>query len=128
MVISDVILFRDGGTITILVSDDPKAGAYTLPTPYHSEPRSIYWNETPPDDYDYRKGKELAIGSLEEAEFLAKLKAWWHLYLTDEIRDDLAYLEGLAEWRNLPERLDKAVTFYRIRRVIEYLAKRDVEQ
>ena len=55
MIISDVTIFRDGGTITILIDDDPKAGEYTLPTPFEPEPRSIFWKQ-------YRHGKRTPEG------------------------------------------------------------------
>ncbi|MBI5052664.1 MAG: hypothetical protein HZB52_05305 [Chloroflexi bacterium] len=113
MDISKVDMLRDGGTIIIKTSNDPKAGEYTLPTPWSGEPRHIHWN-----------GEKLAIGSLEEYEFLTKIKRWWEAQLTEEIRDALETLDKLREWRNLPEKLQSAVSFHRVRTVIEYLEKR----
>ena len=110
MQISRIDILRDGGTIIIQISDDPKAGIYKLPTPFLGEPRCIYWNHKP-----------LVPGSLDEAEFLGKLKFWWDTEMTDVIRDALSVFDKQTRTRSLP---NQAYPFLYVRTVIEYLEKR----
>ena len=110
MQISRIDILRDGGTIIIQISDDPKAGTYKFPTPLFGELRCLYWN-----------GKPLVLGSLEETEFLGKLKLWWDTELTDVIRDALSVFDKQIMTRSLPS---QTYPFLYVRTVIEYLEKR----
>jgi hypothetical protein len=112
MILSRVDMLRDGGTIILTVVDDAKAGKYVLPTPFVSEPRRLSWN-----------GKEIPIGSLEETEFLAKLKNWLNDHAAEKLVDSLQELNRLKK-RPLPDHVEKAFAFHRVQIVADYLEHR----
>ncbi len=115
MIISKVDALRDGGTIILTVVDDAKAGEYVLPTPFVGEPRHLTWN-----------GKEISIGSLEETEFLAKLKVWLTDHAADKLVNSLQELNHLKK-RPPPDQVEKAFAFNRVQSVADYLEHRPPE-
>jgi hypothetical protein len=115
MIISRVDMLRDGGTIVLTVLDDAKAGKFVLPTPFAGEPRHLTWN-----------GIEIPIGSLEEDEFLAKLKDWLNDHAADKLVNSLQELNRL-KIQPLPGQREKAFAFHRVQSVADYLEHRPPE-
>ena len=112
MIISRVDMLRDGGTIILNVVNDAKAGQYILPTPLAGEPRHLKWN-----------GKEIPIGSLEETEFLAKLKDWLNDHAADKLVNSLHEFDRL-KIKPLPAQREKAFAYHRVQSVADYLEQR----
>jgi hypothetical protein len=111
--VSDIMIWRDGGTVTFTIEGGPLAGKYRLRTPFAGEPRVLFRDETP-----------LTVGGPDEAALLAGLREWFSATETTNARDGLARLDGLHEWRNLPEELDRVVPLHRVRTVIACLEAR----
>ncbi len=110
--ISNVDVLRDGGTTIIIVVDDTKAGEYILPTPFVGEPRHLSWN-----------GTQLAIGSPEEVEFLAKLKDWLNEHAADKLVESLHDLDRMKV-QHPPGSREKAFAYHRVLYVVDYLGHR----
>ncbi len=113
MTVSGIEILRDGGTILFRIHDSPLAGSYQLRTPFDGEPRLIH-----------RDGAALAVGSVEESRLSDELQHWLDTQLTPSVRATLSKLEGLREWRNLPDELVQVIPLVRIRGVIERLRGR----
>ena len=113
MEITGVDVLRDGGTIIIRVTDDLRSGKYLLPTPFIKGPRHIAWN-----------GQDLTIGSPEEKEFLMKLKGWWDIHLTMDIKKAL---ENFDEHPGQSSMAKPVLDFLYIRTVIKYLEPRHIK-
>ena len=113
MDITDIEVYRDGGTIEFCLSAHPLAGLFRLP------PR---WSDRPPNLL--RDGKELAAASAEERQVLELLREWMLRTLTPDLAKSLSDLDSLREWRNLPPTLASAVPVHYIRTVIDYLSGR----
>ena len=111
--VSDIMTWRDGGTVTFTIMEGSLAGKYRLRTPFAGEPRLLYRDETP-----------LTVGGPDEAALLVGLREWFSATATTNDRDAVSRLEGLHELRNLPEELDRVVTLHRIRSVIACLEAR----
>jgi hypothetical protein len=112
MKIISVDALRDGGTIIMTVSDYVRPGDYMLPTPFTSEPRHLFWNNT-----------QLEIGSPEELEFLAKLRLWLEEHAADKLVDSLHNLDKMKE-KPSPIQREKAFTWHRVLYVADYLEHR----
>jgi hypothetical protein len=106
--VHDIMMWRDGGTITFTVEGDNLSGRYRLRTPIAGEPRLLF-----------RDDVQVPIGGEAEAVLTSALKRWLSFNIDDE--NALARLGELHEWRNLPEDLARVVPLYRIRSVIRYL-------
>lgn len=115
MKISNVDVFRDGGTTIIIVVDDARAGEYMLPTPFVGEPRHLSWN-----------GTQLAIGSPEEVEFLGKLKVWLNEHAADKLVESLHDLNRMKVKPATGTR-EKAFAYHRVLYVADYLEHRLLE-
>jgi hypothetical protein len=113
VVIRDIAIYRDGGTIEFRLESHPLAGLYRLPPRWHA----LRPNLT-------RDGRELAAGSDEEARVLRLLKTWMRETLSPETATALDELGAMREWRNLPPSLEAAVPIFYIRTVLEYLSGR----
>jgi hypothetical protein len=111
VIVTDIIILRDGGTILFRIEDPPSlAGKYRLRTPFAGEPRPIFRDEA-----------QLEFGSAEEAALSSALQGWLESRLTPAAGAALRELDELKEWRNLPSRLDEVVPLHRIRDVIRCL-------
>jgi hypothetical protein len=113
MRIGDIMIRRDGGTITFTVEDSELAGKYQLRTPFAGEPRPLF-----------RDHRQLALGGPEEMALLASLRDWLSAAATEDSQRALARLDGMREWRNLPEDLDRVIPLHRIKSVIKCLEAR----
>jgi hypothetical protein len=113
MEVTDIEVYRDGGTIIFKIVGPPADGAYRLQTPFKGEPRPLFRDE-----------RRLNFGSVEESQVLKALQAWLEGQLTAEMSEALDELDRLKGWRNLSEKLDEAVPFHRIRAVIQCLEAR----
>jgi hypothetical protein len=113
MLVSDIMVWRDGGTITFVVSDGTTAGKYRLRTPFAGEPRVLFRDEV-----------QLPCGGAAEKELALALRAWLDATLTKQVTAALKRLDSLHEWRNLPEDLAAVVPVHRIRTVTTCLEAR----
>ena len=113
MTITDIEMFRDGGTIVFTLSGTPNAGRYRLQTPFRGEPRPIFLND-----------RQLEFGSPAEQELVPQLQAWLDQAMTKDRLNALRKLDTLKEWHNLPNKLLDAVPLHRIRTVLECLIRR----
>lgn len=66
-------------------------------------------------------GHELAQDAQENVEIERVLSNWLRDQMTSQAEADLAELDGMREWRNLPDRFDNAVLLHRVRGIIERL-------
>jgi hypothetical protein len=111
--ISDVEIYRDGGTLEFRVSGSEVDGFYRLQTPVKGIPEPLFRDEV-----------KLPCGGAEEGKILLVLEQW----LTDSITPDagtaLAELEKMRLWLNLPDRLREVVPLYYIRSVAKRLRDR----
>jgi len=115
MRIGDIMIWRDGGTITFTIEDSELAGKYRLRTPLAGEPRPLF-----------RDDRQLTLGGPEEMALLAGLRDWLSATATADSQRALARLDGMREWRTLPQDLDRVVPLYRIKSVIKCLEARAV--
>lgn len=113
MHVGDIMIWRDGGTITFAINGCDLAGKYRLQTPLAGEPRPLF-----------RDDALLRIGGPDEAAVLANLREWLSATATAEAHKALARLDGMREWRSLPDDLDRVVPLHRIRSVIRCLEAR----
>lgn len=113
MQIREIMIWRDGGTITFTIEESALAGRFRLRTPFAGEPRPLF-----------RDDIELALGGSDEAALLTGLRDWWSTTATEASRRALTQLDSLKEWRNLPEELNRVVPLHRIREVIRCLEGR----
>ncbi|HEY6854207.1 MAG TPA: hypothetical protein VI139_08165 [Gemmatimonadales bacterium] len=114
MQIGEIMIWRDGGTISFTIDDGALAGRYRLRTPFAGEPRPLY-----------RDDVALALGGPDEAALLDGLRAWWATAATDEAQRALTELDGMREWRSLREELTRVLPLHRIRDVIRCLEARE---
>jgi hypothetical protein len=113
MIVRDIAVWRDGGTITFTIEGDPLPGAYRLQTPFAGATRPLF-----------RDGQELSGGGAEEREVMQALQRWVAAQSTAPIAAALERLDQLPMWRNLPGELLTAVPIHRIRTVIRCLEDR----
>jgi hypothetical protein len=113
MHVSDIMIWRDGGTITFVVGDSPVNGKYRLRSPLHGEPRPLFH-----DDEQIENG-----GAIEKA-LLVELRYWFASTVTTDAAEAIRKLDSLREWRNLPDELAKVVPLHWIRTVIRCLEAR----
>ena len=113
MRVTDIMIWRDGGTISFVLDGSTMAGRYRLQAAWHGEPRPFF-----------RDDQQLPCGGPEERAVTVELRAWLEASMTTEIAKALDRLDSLREWRNLPTELDKAVPFHWIRGVIDCLEAR----
>jgi len=113
MHVSDVMLWRDGGTITFVLSDGASAGNYRLQTPFAGEPRFLFRDEG-----------QLPYGGAAEREVAIVSRAWLQANVTQHVEAALQQLDLLHEWRSLPGDLGAVVPLHRIRTVITCLEAR----
>lgn len=114
MNVTEIEIYRDGGTITFRILDDAELeGSYRLQTPSLGEPRPIFRDE-----------KKLKLRSVRERELATALERWLDAELTPERADALRDLDQLSIWQNLPERLSEVVPLHRVRTVIRCLEAR----
>ena len=113
MRVTDIMVWRDGGTITFVVDGDVLAGRYRLRTPFAGEPRLLF-----------RDDVQLPCGGSTEKALAGALRRWLNVAVTSDVAAALWRLDSLQEWRNLPADLDAAVPFHRIRNVIVCLEAR----
>jgi hypothetical protein len=115
LVIREIMIWRDGGTITFTIEDGELAGRYRLRTPSAGEPRPLFRDDRP-----------LAFGGAEETVLLHGLRGWWSATVTPEDTRALARLDSMREWRNLTDELKRVVPLHRVRAVIQCLEERIV--
>ena len=111
--VTGIDAYRDGGTIEFRLTSSPVDGLYRLRTPIHGSPRPLS-----------RDGEWLPLGGAVEGAVLTELRRWLSGVAVGDAVTALAELGQLSEWRNLPERLSRAVPLWYIRRVVEELAER----
>ena len=107
------MILRDGGTILFEISNNALEGKYRLQTPFAGKPEPLFRDE-----------RKLDFGSAEEVEVALKLKMWLIGNRTDELKQSLAELDNLKEWRNISAKLNKAVPYHRIKHVLQVLEAR----
>jgi hypothetical protein len=113
MHVSQIEIFRDGGTIVFTISDDLLAGKFRLQTPFQGKPQPLFRDE-----------RKLEFGSAEEIQIAIKLNNWLH-EKPDEISvERMAELDKLKEWRNLPSSLRAVIPYHRIRHVVRIIEER----
>ena len=105
--VTDIDIWRDGGTIVFSISDSRIDGWYRLRSPVFGVPEPLF-----------REGVQLSLGSTEELAVLLTLEEWMKSSLTEEISEAIVELDAMPLWLNLPERLNAAVPFHRMRTVI----------
>lgn len=113
MRVSEIMMWRDGGTITFTIDESELAGRYRLRTPFAGEPRPLF-----------RDDIQLMSGGPDETALLAGLRDWWSATATEESHRALAQLDSMVEWRNLSDDLNRAVPLHWIRDVIRCLEER----
>ena len=111
--LNDIMIQRDGGTITFTVAGNDLAGQYRLRTPLQGQPRPVFRGE-----------RELQLGGRDEAALLASLREWFSATASPDQQRALARLDEMREWRDLSDDLDRAVPLHRIRDVIRCLEAR----
>jgi hypothetical protein len=112
MRVSNVQLWRDGGTITFTVEGSGSSGNYRLQTPFRGEPRPLF-----------RDDRRLRFGGAEERTLLADLRAWLAQASPADV-EACQRLDALAEWRNLPPDLAAAIPLHRMKSVMTCLQAR----
>ena len=115
LVIREIMIWRDGGTITFTIDGGELAGRYRLRTPSAGEPRPLF-----------RDDRQLAFGGPEETVLLDGLRGWWSATVTSEDARALTQLDSMREWRNLNDALNRVVPLHRVRAVIQCLEERTV--
>ena len=113
MRVTDIMVWRDGGTVTFAVDDDMWAGRYRLRTPFAGEPRLLFRDDVP-----------LPCGGATEKALAGALRRWLDVAVTSDVAAALWRLDSLQEWRNPPTDLGAVVPFHRIRTVIVCLEAR----
>lgn len=117
--ISEIRIYRDGGTIEFTVDGGlsagvgPLVGVYRLDTPWRGDPRALFLND-----------RQLPFGGPEEAVLLTALSEWLSAKATPASRDALGRLDALDVWRNLDDDLARVVPLHRVRTVIRCLEAR----
>jgi len=111
--VTDIEVYRDGGSIEFCISGTEADGLYQLQTPFLGAPRPLF-----------RDGNKLEFGSSAEATVMAILKAWSSVNSSEDTENALAVLDSLKMWRKLSLRLMKAVPLHKIRDVIRELERR----
>src|SRR5438874_2359002 len=96
--VSEIEIYRDGGTIEFRLDGSEIDGFYRLQTPFRGVPEPLF-----------RDGVRLDFGSKDEAAILLALECWLQTTVTPDVAAALADLMGLQEWRNLPARLSDVV-------------------
>ncbi|MGC3968342.1 MAG: hypothetical protein QM775_13500 [Pirellulales bacterium] len=110
--VSDVRMYRDGGTILFRVSGTEIDGGYRLQTPFKGTPRPLFRNEI-----------QLVLGSLDEWKVIEALTQWLDARRTPAVATALEQLRTVP-WRNLPPHLDAVVPEFRIELVVAALRER----
>lgn len=111
MTITDIEMYRDGGTITFRVVDGPFAGDYRLQTPFRGQPCPLFRDEV-----------RIPMASREERRLLDALRQWFDGLPTD-IRAGVEELDRVS-WVGLSKRLYEFVPQYLVRSVIRCLEER----
>jgi hypothetical protein len=111
--VSDIGMYRDGGTIVFRLSGFTVDGLYRLRTPLQGLPQPLF-----------RDDVQLPFGGEVEVAVLAALRGWLAGETIGDAAIALSELTGLSLWQNLPERLNQVVPLWRIRHVVERLAER----
>jgi hypothetical protein len=111
--VTNIDIFRDGGTIEFRVTGSDVDGLYRLQTRFLGEPEPLI-----------RDGRQLDFGSAEELAVLAVLREWLARVSTAELQSALAELKAMKDWRNLSPRVKGAVPLHRIDTVIKKLSTR----
>ena len=113
MNVSNVMMWRDGGTITFIISDHAMSGEFRLRTPFAGEPRLLF-----------RDDVQLQCGGLAEKALASSLRTWLDAAVTNEVAAAFERLDSLPEWRNLPVDLQRVVPLHWLRTVVVYLEAR----
>ena len=100
--VTDIEMYRDGGTIEFRVSNSRAGGFYRLQTPFHGTPEPLF-----------KDGIRLDIGSTEELAVLDALRDWLAANSTEEVLALMSELDEVHIWLNLPERLSAVVPLHR---------------
>ena len=111
--VTDIGIYRDGGTIQFRVAGSDVDGLYRLQTPFLGVPEPLL-----------KDGRQLDFGSAEEVTVLCILREWLARICTAELHSALVELIELKDWRNRSPSLDGAVPLYRIDTVIKKLNAR----
>src|SRR5262245_25311725 len=99
--VTDVEIFRDGGTLDFCVSSSAAEGSYRLQTPVKGVPEPLF-----------KDGVQLGFGSTEERTVLSALEEWLAAVSTPDVVKALSELERPNRWFNLSERLSSVVPVY----------------
>jgi hypothetical protein len=111
--VTDIQIYRDGGTIEFRVTGSDVDALYQLQTPFAGTPRALLKNT-----------QRLEFGSGDECAVLAILREWLARASTRDILAALAELDTMQVWRNLPQRLSEIIPIHRVRTVIQHLSER----
>jgi len=111
--VTDVEMYRDGGTIEFRISGSEVGGLYRLQTPLQGTPQPLF-----------RDGMRLAFGSADEVAVLAVLRDWLSGAITADVAAALAELDQTPLWQHLPERLVQVIPIHRVRCVAQRLEER----
>ena len=111
--VTDIEIYRDGGTIEFRVSGSDADGFYRLQTPMLGRPEPLL-----------KDGRRLDFGSPEEVAVLGVLRQWQAAVSTNNVIAAMAELDKMQLWLNLPQYLSEAVPVHRVRTVIQRLSER----
>jgi len=111
--VTDIEIYRDGGTIEFRVSGSCTDGFYRLQTPFRGTPEPLF-----------KDGHRLQFGSPEEVAVLEVLREWQAAACTKDVVAALAELDKMQLWLNLPQNLSDMVPIHRIRSVVRKLSER----
>jgi hypothetical protein len=111
--VSEIEIYRDGGTLEFRVSGSDANGFYRLQTPIKGTPRPLF-----------KDGLKLDVGSPAEVAVLGVLRGWLAEVSTDDVIVAMVELDDKKRWFNPPEYLREAIPIYYIRSVIHELSER----
>ena len=111
--VSDVEIYRDGGTIEFRVFGSRADGFYRLQTPLLGTPQPLF-----------KDGHKLEFGSPDELAILTALREWQTIVATSDVIQSLGELDNLKVWQNLPQNLSDVVPIHHIRSVVRRLSER----
>lgn len=111
--VSEIEIYRDGGSLEFRISGSAVDGFYRLQTPALGMPEPLF-----------KDGQRLELGSLEELGVLAALQEWLATVSANDVVDAMAELDKKKSWLNLADNLSEVVPIYYIRSVVQRLSQR----
>jgi hypothetical protein len=111
--VTDIEIWRDGGTLEFRISNSDVDGFYRLQATDFGVPEPLFKN-----------GVQVEVGSAEECMVLSALQKWLTSVSTPDAVRALMELEKLKLWLNLPERLSEVVPILYVRSIVQRLGAR----